>query len=105
MNLVPEALEPEVTMSETTRPCEICKTPIDPERLEVLPETRLCTEHARKINKYVGEFKVSYSQENTSKQGSLKKNYGGVSPHRSRNSDAMEKLRNEYRAEQDGKAG
>jgi hypothetical protein len=103
MPLFPETPDPEETMSENTRPCEICQTPIDPERLEVLPETRLCTEHARKINKFGGEFTVTITQEKTSKQGSLKKNYGGVSPHKSRNSDAMEKLRSEYRTEQEGK--
>ena len=92
-------------MSESTRPCEICQTPIDPERIEVLPETRLCTEHARMIGKYGGEFKVTMSQERTSKQGSLKKNYGGVSTSKTRNHEAMEKLRNEYQAEQEGNLG
>jgi hypothetical protein len=90
-------------MSENTRPCEICQAPIDPERIEVLPETRLCTEHARKMSKYGGEFKMTFTQERLSKEGSLKKNYGGVSPHKSRNSDGIEKLRNDYQAEQEAK--
>ena len=88
-------------MSENTRQCEICQAPIDPERIEVLPETRLCTEHARKIGKYGGEFKVTMSQERLSKPGSLKRNYGGVSTSKTRNHDAIEKLRTDYQAEQE----
>jgi hypothetical protein len=83
-------------MSATTRPCEICRAPIDPERIEVLPETRLCTEHARQILKYGGEFKVTVTRERTSKEGSLKRNYGGVTPSQTRNHEAIEKLRAEY---------
>ena len=76
-----------------TRPCEICKELIDPERVAAVPETRLCTEHARQIQKYGGEFLVTSSQERTSKPGSLKRNYGGVDIKKVRNSLAIEKLR------------
>ena len=31
-------------MSTHNRPCEICGQPIDPERLEAVPDTRLCGE-------------------------------------------------------------
>lgn len=31
------------------RLCEICDQPISPERLEVLPDTWLCIEHARQV--------------------------------------------------------
>jgi hypothetical protein len=86
-------------MSTQTRPCDICGQQIDPERLEAVPDTRLCGEHARKISKYGGEFRISATQERTSKQGSLKKNYGGISAHKVRNPAAMEKLREEYERE------
>lgn len=80
-------------MSVKTRPCEICKQEIPLERLEYLPETTLCAEHARMIEKYGGEFIVVFKEEKLSKAGSLKKNYGSVTPSRLRNSTAMEKLR------------
>jgi hypothetical protein len=79
-----------------TRPCEICGQPIDPERSELLPETRLCVEHARKIARFGGEFLVTLSQTSLGKGGSLKKNYGDVSIHKKRNSEALQKLREEY---------
>jgi Prokaryotic dksA/traR C4-type zinc finger len=87
-------------MSSTTRPCEICRQPIDAERLEVLPETRLCTEHAKKIRKFGGEFIMTAIQERTSKAGSLKRNYGGVSTSKRRNHEGIERLREEYEEEQ-----
>ena len=83
-------------MPEKTRPCEICGQPIDPERTEVLPETRLCSEHARMIGKYGGEFIVTGTQTSLGKSGSLKKNYGDVAVDRKRNVVALQKLREEY---------
>ena len=86
-----------------SRPCEICMQPIDPERLEVLPDTQLCSDHARKIAKFGGEFTVTAVREKISKAGSLKKNYGGVTPSKRRNYRAMERLREEYQEEQEQK--
>ena len=63
-----------------SRPCEICMQPIQPERIEILPDTHLCCDHARKIAKFGGEFTITAVRERTSKAGSLKKNYGGVTP-------------------------
>jgi hypothetical protein len=83
-------------MAAKVRLCEICKQPIDPERAEVAPDTRLCGEHAREIEKYGGEFTLTASQERTSKAGSLKHNYGGVNASKQRNYDALERLRDEY---------
>jgi hypothetical protein len=80
-------------MSDKSRPCEICGGMIDPERVEILPETRLCTDHARQIEKYGGEFKVTSHLERTSKEGSLKRNYGGVTTSKTRNHEALRKLR------------
>jgi hypothetical protein len=83
-------------MSDKTRPCEICGQPIDPERIEVVPETRLCVEHARMIVKYGGEFIVTGTQASIGKTGSLKKNYGDVSVEKKRNTEALRKLRDAY---------
>jgi hypothetical protein len=78
------------------RHCEICKQPIDAERAEAIRQTRLCTVHAREIQKYGGEFIMSSSQEKTSKEGSLKKNYGGISTRLRRNERAISQLKDDY---------
>ena len=83
-------------MSGNTRPCEICGQPIDSERIEVLPETRLCVEHAKAIAKHGGEFIVTGTQASLGKGGSLKKNYGDISVEKKRNTEALRKLRAEY---------
>jgi hypothetical protein len=80
------------------RICEICKEPIDSERCEGLPDTRLCGPHAEEIERYGGEFKLSSKQERTSKAGSLKINYGGVATKKTRNNAAMARLREAYEA-------
>lgn len=87
-------------MSGKTRPCEICHELIDPERVEAVPETRLCTAHARRIQKHGGEFLLTANHERTSKPGSLKRNYGGVDIQKTRNTQALNKLRVEYDEEQ-----
>jgi hypothetical protein len=79
-----------------TRPCEICKELIDPERIEAVPAARLCTEHARQIQKHGGEFLVTAQHERTSKPGSLKRNYGGVDIQKARNTEAINRLRADY---------
>jgi hypothetical protein len=43
------------------------------ERIEVLPETRLCVACSKAVG---GEFELSMTPENLGKSGSLKKNYG-----------------------------
>ena len=86
-------------MSQRPRLCEICMKPIEQDRVESTPETRLCTEHGDKILKHGGEFVRSVSQETTSKPESLKKNYGGVNTAKVRNSAAIERLKDEYEAE------
>jgi hypothetical protein len=87
-------------MSGKTRPCEICKQPIDAERIEAVSETRLCSAHAHQIQKYGGEFIVTATQERTSKAGSLKHNYGGVTTCKKRNEQALAKLRDEFEQQQ-----
>ena len=79
------------------RLCEICKNEIEPERSEHLPQTRLCSEHAREIERFGGEFSVVGTQEDTAKKTSLKRNYGGgISTISSRNQEAIDALRSEF---------
>jgi hypothetical protein len=49
--------------------------------VEALPEGRLCIKCSQEVG---GEFEVRFTQENLSKPGSLKKNYGGVSLQKNR---------------------
>ncbi|MBL8797457.1 MAG: TraR/DksA C4-type zinc finger protein [Planctomycetia bacterium] len=60
-------------MPGKTRPCERCKTMIPPERIEAVPETRLCVQCSQTVG---GEFELRVTPENLAKTGSLKKNYG-----------------------------
>lgn len=55
--------------------CERCRKEIPAERIETLPETRLCIACSQAVG---GEFDLRVSQERLSKPGSLKLNYGGV---------------------------
>ena len=82
------------------RLCAICKQEIEMDRIEAMPETRLCTKHGKEIEKFGGEFKMSATQERTSKQGSLKLNYGGISTERVRNDEALERLKDEFEKKQ-----
>lgn len=62
-------------MSAKRRGCARCKAEIPAERIEALPEARLCIKCSQEVG---GEFEIKFTQENLSKPGSLKKNYGGV---------------------------
>ncbi len=84
------------------RLCIVCKREIEPDRCEAIPATRLCTEHAREIERFGGEFTITASQERTSKQGSLKLNYGGIATSTERNEKALENLLDEYERQQFG---
>lgn len=64
-----------------TRPCQRCGETIPAERIEALPETRLCLACSQTVG---GEFQHSFSQESIGKTGSLKKNYGGINVTKSR---------------------
>ena len=78
------------------RLCIICKKEIETERIETIKGTRLCTEHGKEIEQFGGEFKLSATQERTSKKTSLKVNYGSVSTARVRNHNALEDLKDLY---------
>ena len=84
------------------RLCIVCKESISEERIEAIPATRLCTRHGEEIQTYGGEFKVSASQERTSKHGSLKLNYGGITTSTERNDEALERLLDSYERQQLG---
>jgi hypothetical protein len=84
-------------MEEKTRPCEICGQMIDAERAEALPETRLCSLHAREIARYGGEFRLTLKQERLNKPGSLKRNPGDIAvTGKTRNEKAITKLRADF---------
>jgi hypothetical protein len=57
------------------RPCQRCGIQIPLERLEALPETRLCVKCSQEVG---GEFDMIAVPVNLAKSGSLKKNYGGI---------------------------
>jgi hypothetical protein len=81
------------------RGCEICKQPIEPDRAESDPMTRLCAEHARQIAQFGGEFMTIAREDRTSKKGGLKINIGGVTTELVRNETALRKLREACEAE------
>ncbi|MDY3560969.1 TraR/DksA C4-type zinc finger protein [Gemmata sp. JC673] len=58
----------------TPQPCARCGNEIPAERLQALPETQVCVACSRAMG---GEFTVYLTPERISKEGSLKKNYGG----------------------------
>ena len=59
-------------MTATSRPCATCGKMIPAERVELLPDTRLCVECSAQVG---GEFDVKLTPQNLSKAGSMKKNY------------------------------
>ena len=68
-------------MTSKTRPCQRCGVEIPPERIEVLPDTRLCVACSKAVG---GEFDLTLTPENLAKSGSLKKNYGSFSMNKTR---------------------
>lgn len=62
-------------MTTDARPCARCGAEIPAERIEAIPETMVCVACAREMGG--SEFQVVVIPEKTSKEGSLKKNYGG----------------------------
>jgi DksA/TraR C4-type zinc finger protein len=55
------------------RMCQRCRAEIPAERVEVLPDTRLCVKCSEAVG---GEFDLRVVPDNLAKTGSLKKNYG-----------------------------
>jgi hypothetical protein len=61
-------------MAIVPQPCARCGNEIPAERLEALPDTMVCVTCSKEMG---GEFHMIVTAEKTSKEGSLKKNYGG----------------------------
>lgn len=61
-------------MTIVPRTCERCGGVVPAERVEALPDTRVCVGCSRAMG---GEFDVYVVTEQTGKAGSLKKKYGG----------------------------
>lgn len=61
-------------MTSAGQPCARCGEEIPAERVEALPDTMVCVRCSGEMG---GEFTVYVIPERTSKEGSLKKNYGG----------------------------
>ena len=78
-------------MSAKSRPCQRCGAAIPAERVEVLPETRLCVQCSQEIG---GEFDVTVVADNLAKTGSLKKNYAGWSVQRKRRKSPIKDSQN-----------
>jgi hypothetical protein len=68
-------------MGMKKRFCQRCSAEIPAERVEALPETRVCVACSEAVG---GEFVMRVSRENLGKAGSLKKNYGGVTVRKKR---------------------
>jgi hypothetical protein len=71
---------------------------VPPRRNETLPGPGRSQPHrtAPAPLKVGGEFLVTARHERTSKAGSLKRNYGGVDIQKERNTEAINRLREEY---------
>jgi hypothetical protein len=59
-------------MALTKRFCARCRVEIPAERIEALPDTRLCVTCSQAVG---GEYEVTAVPDNLGKTGSLKKNY------------------------------
>ena len=82
-----------------TRPCEVCGNPIEPLRLEAIPDTRLCEEHGRQVNEFIY---VRQERVVRGKESSLKGTGIEITQKKSRNTSASEKLRDTYRNSRPG---
>ena len=60
-------------MDSAQRNCSRCGKEIPAERIEAIPETMVCVSCSSEMG---GEFQIIAIAEKTSKEGSLKKNYG-----------------------------
>jgi len=77
-----------------TRPCEVCGNAIEALRLEAVPDTRLCEEHGKQVNEFIY---VRQERVVRGKESSLKGTGIEITQKKSRNTAAIEKLRDAYR--------
>jgi hypothetical protein len=60
-------------MAERVRLCARCKQTIDPERLDAMPQTRLCVACAAHVDEtYGGEFRPRVKETKTGRPGAIK---------------------------------
>ena len=98
-------------MADNVRYCEVCSCQIEPDRLDAVSNTRLCTKHAQEILKYGGEFTGTGSHDNVGR--GIKILTAGVTVIFQRNDEAMQKLKDAYaeaqwdkeKAKKDGATG
>ena len=64
-----------------TRFCAKCRAEIPTERVEELPDTRLCVKCSEAVG---GEFDLVFQDESLGKASSFKKNYGSFSVQKKR---------------------
>jgi Prokaryotic dksA/traR C4-type zinc finger len=62
-------------MTSAKRYCEMCRAEILAERIEALPDTRVCVECSRQIG---GEYELTGVPENLGRTGGIKRIYGGI---------------------------
>jgi len=65
-----------MSTTDENRACERCDAPIPPARVKAMPGTWLCIECSEEVG---GDFVLIAKQANLAKEGSMKKNYGGIS--------------------------
>ncbi|MBX3159283.1 MAG: TraR/DksA C4-type zinc finger protein [Deltaproteobacteria bacterium] len=63
-------------MSDENRHCERCNANIPPARVKAIPGTWLCLDCSEEVG---GDFEYTATQQSLAKEGSMKRNYGGVS--------------------------
>ena len=85
-------------MSEEKRYCAVCSGEIEADRLDALPDTRLCIKHGKEIAKYGGEFTATGTHINVGR--GLKGLTAGVEAKFDRNQDAIDRLRDDFLREQ-----
>jgi hypothetical protein len=69
------------TNANEVRLCKLCNKVIPAARVKALPDTRLCIECSEEVG---GEFVYSAALVSLAKEGSMKRNYGGVSVQKKR---------------------
>lgn len=68
--------ETDEAQPDLARPCKRCGAIIPAERMEAVPGGTLCVKCSDAVG---GEWVYHFSEVNTAKVGSLKKNYGSIS--------------------------
>lgn len=76
--------------------CEVCQCPIEYQRREAVPESRLCDSHAEIAKKFGGEFKRVVKQVNLGKSGISGGKSRDIETDRELNREVIGQVREEY---------